>query len=48
MSRLTTEVFGMVHLDRTVVVLLHKHFSSWLTTFCNSISTITNHMYVTM
>ena len=38
-------VFGMVHSDRTVVVLLQKHFSSWLSTFCNSISIITNYMY---
>ena len=26
--RLTSTVFGMVHSDRTAVVLLHKHFSS--------------------
>jgi len=25
-------VFGTVHSDRTVVILLHKHFSSWLST----------------
>ena len=28
----------MVHSDRTVVDLLHRHFRSWLSTFCNSIS----------
>jgi hypothetical protein len=27
-KRLTSIVFGMVHSDRTVVVLLHKHFNS--------------------
>jgi len=27
-ERLTFMVFGTVHLDRTVVILLHKHFSS--------------------
>jgi hypothetical protein len=32
----------MVHSDRTVVVFLHKHFSSWHSTFFNSISIITN------
>jgi hypothetical protein len=31
-----------------MVVLLHKHFSSWLSTFCNSISIITNCMYATV
>jgi len=35
-------IHGMVHSDRTVVVLQHKHFSSWHGTFCNSIITITN------
>ena len=45
MLRLTSKVFGMVHCNRTVVVLLHKHFSSWLTIFCNSISIIMNCMY---
>ena len=39
--RLTSKVLGIVHSERTVVVMLHKHFSSWLGTFCNSISTIT-------
>jgi len=28
----------MVHSDRTLVALLNKHFSSWLSTFCNSVS----------
>jgi hypothetical protein len=41
-------VFGMVHSARTVVVFLHKHFSSWLSTFCNSISIIMNGMYAVM
>jgi hypothetical protein len=31
-------VLGTVRYDRTVVVLLHKPFSSWLSTFCNSVS----------
>ena len=35
-------VFGMVYSDRTGVVLLHKHFSSWLSTSFNSTSIITN------
>jgi hypothetical protein len=38
-------VFGTVHSARTVVVLLHKHCSSWLSIFCNSISIITNCTY---
>jgi hypothetical protein len=29
-------VCGTVHSDRTVVVLLHKHFSSWISTLCVS------------
>jgi len=29
-------------------VFLHKHFSSWLSTFCNSISIIMNCMYTAM
>jgi hypothetical protein len=44
---LTFVVFGAVHSKRTVVVLLHKHFSSWLSTFFNSISIITNCTYTT-
>jgi len=43
--KLTSTVFGTVHSDRTVVVLLHKHFNSWLSTFCDSISIIMNCMY---
>jgi len=43
--KLTSIVFGTVHSARTVVVLLHKHFSSWLSTFCNSISITMNCMY---
>jgi len=35
----------MVHSNRTVVVLLHKHFSCWLSTSCNPISIITNCTY---
>jgi len=31
-KRLTVIAFGMVYSDRTVVVLLHKHFNSWLST----------------
>ena len=31
-----------------MVVLLHKHFSSWLSPFCNSISIVTNCTYATM
>ena len=41
-KRLTSIVFGMVHCDRIVVVLLHKHFSSWLSTSYNYISIITS------
>jgi len=46
--RLTSVVFGIVHSNRTVVVLLHKYFSSWLSTFCNSISIIMNCTYAIM
>ena len=42
---LTSIVFGIVHSDSTVVVLPHKHFSSWLSTFFISISTVTNCTY---
>jgi hypothetical protein len=38
-------MFGTAPSDRTVVVLLHKHFSSQLSTSCNSISIITNCTY---
>ena len=38
----------MAHSDRTDVVLLHKHFSSWLSIFCNSVSIITNCIYATI
>ena len=41
-------VFGTVHSNRTVVVLLYKHFSSWLTTFCSSVNIITNCTYTTV
>jgi len=41
-------VFGMVHSDWTVAVLLHKPFSSWLSTFCNSIIFFTNCTYAKM
>jgi hypothetical protein len=47
-KRLTSRVFGTVHSTRTVVVLRHKHFSSWLRIFFNSVSIITNFMYDTM
>ena len=39
-------VFGTVHSDRTVVALLHKHFTSWLSPFCNFIGIMMN--YATM
>jgi len=48
MSRLTSKVFDMVHLDRTVVVLLYTHTHTHTSVpdlFCNSISIITNCMY---
>ena len=32
-KRLTSIVLGTVHSDRTVVVLLHKHFGFWTCTF---------------
>ena len=35
-------VFGTVHSDRTVVVLLHKHFSSWHSSSFNSVSITQN------
>ena len=35
-------VFGTVNSDTTVVVLLHLHFSSWLSILFNSISINTN------
>ena len=38
----------MVHSSRTVVVFLHKHFISWRSTSCNSISIIMNCMYTAM
>ena len=44
---LTSIVFGTVHSDRTVVVLIHKHFSSSLSTF-HSISIIIKCKYATM
>jgi len=47
-KRLTSMVFGTVHSDMTVVVLLHKHFSSWLSTYCNSISVIMYCTYATV
>jgi hypothetical protein len=47
-KRLTAIVFGTVHSARTVVVFLHKHFSSWLSTFCNSSGIIMNCMCIAM
>ena len=41
-------VFGMVHSDWTVVVLLHKPFSSLLCPFCNFIGIFTNCTYANM
>jgi hypothetical protein len=35
----------MVHFNITVIVLLHKHFNSWLRTWFNSISIIMNCVY---
>jgi hypothetical protein len=43
--RLTSTVFDTVNYDRTVVILLHRHFSSWLRTFCKSISIMMKCMY---
>ena len=37
-KRLISVVFGTVNSNRTVVVLLHKHFSSWPGCFFNSVS----------
>jgi hypothetical protein len=47
-KRLTSLVFWTVHSERSVVVLLHKHFSSWLSTFCNSVGIFTNCTYATI
>jgi hypothetical protein len=47
-KRLISTAFGMVHSNRNDVVLLHIHFSSWLRTFCNSMSIIMNSTYATM
>jgi len=38
----------MGYSDRTALVLLHEHFSSYLSTFFNSISVITNCTYITL
>jgi len=43
-KRLTSNDLGTVHSDTTAAVLLHKHFSSWLSTLINIISIITNCM----
>ena len=45
---LTSIVYGTVHTNCTVVVLLHIHFSSLRSSFYNSISIITNFTYATM
>jgi len=37
--------FGTVLSEKTVVVLLHKHFSSWLSIFFNSIGIFMNCTY---
>ena len=42
----TSTFLGMIHSNRTVVLLLHKHFGCWLSTSCNPISIITNCTYV--
>jgi len=39
---------GMVHSDRTVVVLLHKHLSSYLSTFLNCVSIFMNLTFTAM
>ena len=41
----TFMVFGMVHSDRTVVVLIHKYITSWLSIFCNSTIIMMNCVY---
>jgi len=41
-------IFGTVHCDGTVVVLLHKHLSSWLSTLFNFVCIITNCTYANM
>jgi hypothetical protein len=47
-ERLLSVVFVTVSSDTAVVVLLHKHFSSWLSIFYNSNSIIMNCMYTNM
>jgi hypothetical protein len=44
-KRVASIVFRTIHSSSRVVVLLDKHFRSLLSTFCNSISSITNCMY---
>ena len=44
----TSIVFGTVHSTRTVIVMVHKHFSCWCSTFFNFVSIIMNYMYTTI
>jgi hypothetical protein len=44
-NRLTSILSGTLHSSTKVVVLLHYHFTSWLSTFFNSISITTNCTY---
>jgi len=44
----TSIVLGTVHSDRTVLVLLHKHFSSLLNTFCSCFNIVMYCMYTAM
>ena len=45
---LTSIFYGTVHTNSTVIVLLHIHFSSLFSSFCNSICIIRNFTYATM
>jgi hypothetical protein len=44
-KRLMSIIFGTVHSDRSAIVLQHKYFRSWLSTFCKSINVSTCCMY---
>jgi hypothetical protein len=46
--RLASIVFGMVQSNRIAVVSLHKLFSTWLSSSCNSISIIMNFTFTTV
>jgi len=47
-KRLSSIVFDSGQSNMTVVVLLHKHFSSWLSNSCNSFSIIMYCTYATV